>query len=536
VFDWTYYKEGDGRKKWPGQAFSAGATLRENRPIAIGWESFQEFARAGVQSQQKGSLLMREIREASLQFRQVEQDFLRYSANRPTASGWREEVIERFNALDQKQVELADLRRQMTESNLLPAGAFSLGGAYKAMVEGARAQSEAGLKSFRAVIEKFAPPKLEMGGVSIPSSLGNSDFTLLQDVATRVDRLDQEMTAQAKSTFSDSDQMELPALDKRLFDLFENQPLYLWRWQYYRDAVTLFTPAPGLDKTIVGSLAKSIDDVAAGATALAVRAEKYEADGRAEFQPSARNLAAAAQPVGSTALFALHAETLANFLRNNAGFPLIFDVPDRPMSVETLKQTDKFLRAARTDLQVGNIPEAARPTFALTTQRVNRTIAMLDALVTGDGEPAPVKVLIPNYTDQRKGILDRGLTQSFAASFAGNLWRSLRVNGRAFRTQVPADTEIAKVLAPDSLPPLEFFLAADVKPEPDARYNFEPAWSIFRQLRTNAVRRPSGKDWEGVVRMKDETGAEQFLLMLYQFEKPLPEMSDWPTMDSLQLR
>ena len=538
VFEWTYYKGGDGRKNWPGPAFSAGASFRENKPIATGWDSFQKFAHAGVKSQQKGSELMKEIRVAALEFRQAEQDFLHFSSSRPTAPGWREEVGERFDALDQKKVAMADLRRQMADSNLLPPGAFSLAGAYKALVEGARAQSEAGLKSFREVIRMFAPPKLEIAGTTMPSlgDLGDSDFTLLRDVATRVDRLDQEMTAEAKSTFSDSDQLELPGLDRRLFGEFENQPLYLWRWQYYHDAVALLRPAPGLEKTIVGSLAKTLEDVAAGGAALAVRAEKYEADGRAEFQPAARNLAAAAQPVGGAALFALHADAVAKFLKTTVGFPLIFDVPDRPMSVAALKETDKFLRAARADLQVRAIPDAARDTFALTNRRVSRLLALLDGLVTGDGDPAPVKVLLPPYADQRKGILDRGLTQTFAANFAGNLWRSLRVDGRAFRTQVPADTEIARVLVSDSLPPLELFLAADVKPDADARYAFEPGWSVFRQLRTHAIRRANGKDWEGVVQLKDDTGADQFLLLLFAFDKPLPEMAEWPTMDSLQLR
>lgn len=535
VFDWTYYKEGDGKGKWPTLAFSAGENLRENRPIALGWEGFQDSARSSLKSQQKGLEILRQSRTTVLTFRQAEQDFWFYAGSRSDAAGWREEVVRRFGALDVQRTALDDLRKQAKDSGVFPAGAFSVGGSYQALIASTRAQSEAGLQAFRAVMQKFAPPKVQVAGKEVAAPV-SFDVPLLQEVSARVERLDQEMVAQAQGAFTENDKAELPALDKRYFEVLDNQPLYAWRTQVYRDAIDLFTLAPGTEKTLIGNLAKALNEATAQINGLNGRVDKYEADARNEFQLAARNLLGATQQIRFGAFFALHADTVTNFLRTTVGFPVIIDATDRPMNAATLKQTDAFLHGARADLQISSVPENSRPSFDLTAKRVNAVSAVTDVLINGEGEPTTVKLLLPAFNDQRKGIVDRGLTQQFAASFAGNLWRSVRVGGRAFRTQVPADTELAKASVVDTLPQLEFFIAPDVKAEADARYTFEPGWSAFRMFKADVIRRPGGKEWEAVVRLKDDTGAEQFLLVLFQFEKPLPEMSDWPTVASLRLR
>jgi hypothetical protein len=110
------------------------------------------------------------------------------------------------------------------------------------------------------------------------------------------------------------------------------------------------------------------------------------------------------------------------------------------------------------------------------------------------------------------------------------------MGGRAFRTQVPTDTEIFKTNVAENLPPLELFIAADVKADADARFAFAPGWSALRLLNNDVIRRSGGKEWESVVRVKDEKGQDQFLLLVFQFEKPLPELDQWPTTAALHLR
>jgi hypothetical protein len=554
VFDWTYYKDGDGKGNWPTQAFSAGENFRENRPIAIGWENFQEATRAGFKTQQKGLDVLKQARTAAGNFRQAEQDFWFYAGSRSEVPSWRDEVGRRYAALDVQRTALDDVQKQAAASGLFPKGTFTLAGAYDALVSATRAQSEAGLKAFRAVIQKFVPtalqqtppppPPTKVAGITIPSassapaalSIFSSDFVLIQEVSSRVDRMDQEMQAQTQSAFSESDKSELPNLDKRYFGLIDNQPAYLLRAHVYRDAVDLFTVPAGTEKTLVGNLGKAITAVAGDAGAISLRVDKYEGELRNEFQYATRNLLIAAQQIRVNGLFALHEDTVGAYLRTNVGFPLVWDGGSRVMTSASIKEADTFLKESRTDLQISQVPDAARASFDLTTKRVIALSGIDDALVTPEGDPVTVSLLLVGFNDQRKGVVDRGLTQQFAASFAGNLWRSMRMGGRAFRTQVGSDTEIYKAQVSDTFPALELFLAPDVKAQPDSRYNFEPNWSALRLLRSDSIRRPGGKDWEAVLRMKDDTGTDQFLLVVCQFPKALPEVADWPTLSSLSLK
>jgi hypothetical protein len=529
VFDWTYYKEGDGRRRWPSVAWSAGQSFRENRPIASGWDSFTEFARSNVKTQQAAFGLSRAARDATLAFRKAEDDLLFWARSRFEVSGWRTEIEQRWAQLDARKSALDSVRTQISESGVFPAGRFQLATAYEGIVARAQQQTEAGLQAFRDVIAKFPTP-LQLPGTA------PSDFILLRETSTRLDRLETELLASARTTFTSEDIRELPELDKRFFLPVEDQPLYAWRWRFYRDALGLFNLAPGTERTLVGNLARALNSIAGDIGALNVRLDQYEAENRNEFVVASRNLLDAARQIRTAAFFELHASTVADFLRNEAGFPLIFDLPERPMNAASLKRADALLRAARQDLQLPDVPDAARDSFALTEQRVNRLLPVSDALVVGDGEPAPLRLGLVSFADQRKNLVERRLTADFGATFAGNLWRSLRIGGRAFRTQVGADTEIFRTTVAETLPDLEFFLGADPKPEADARYTFEPGWSALRLLRQDAFRRPGGREWEVVVRLKDDAGVDQLLLLWVALEKPLPEPENWPTVSSLRLR
>jgi hypothetical protein len=237
-------------------------------------------------------------------------------------------------------------------------------------------------------------------------------------------------------------------------------------------------------------------------------------------------------------LHRLHADAIATHLARDAGFPLILDAA-AIMTPATLKRTTAFIKAARADLSGRlDVPADFREGHELAIARVNAAFEVIDALTAADGSPAPVNISIVNYADQRKFITEQGISSDFGAVFAGNLWRTARMAGRAARTQTAADAPLASARVTDKFPDLELFLAADVKPTADAVLPFTEDWTALRLLKTKSVRIADGRAWQASISIKDETetgAADRYLILGLQFERPLPAPADWPTIRSLRL-
>jgi hypothetical protein len=97
------------------------------------------------------------------------------------------------------------------------------------------------------------------------------------------------------------------------------------------------------------------------------------------------------------------------------------------------------------------------------------------------------------------------------------------------RTEAPAAYELGKYpLAADKFS-IDFYRGVD-DATPDRTYSLSADWAILRLLHLpTTLRRAGGKEWEVMLPIKDEQGADRYVFLLLQFEKPLPEISDWPT-------
>ncbi|MDR1009907.1 MAG: hypothetical protein LBM04_02035, partial [Opitutaceae bacterium] len=355
VFEWTYYKDGAGRGKWPDATWSAGPSFRENSPLATGWQTFAKSQQTDATTQQTEALSLAKARDAAGAYRSAERDFYRYVQRPVSTAGWTAEATRTHAALTVAKQGLDDALASAQSAGLLPKeGPLSLAQSYDTIVRKAQAQADAGLKTLRDITLKFRPPSEQAGGF-ISGLLGSDtpappvpdaaaaaaagatglarknaitftpEFPMLQEVSARLDRIEQDTLAATRSVFGADAAGTLAELDTDYLALVEKQTLYRYRWETSTAAMGLFTLPAGLEKNIVGELARTLGDSAASAAAIVTQSEKYEFKNVYDFRQSIRNLVDAGSQARALDLHRLHADAIATHLARDAGFPLILD-------------------------------------------------------------------------------------------------------------------------------------------------------------------------------------------------------------------
>ncbi|MDR0901245.1 MAG: hypothetical protein LBM92_00550 [Opitutaceae bacterium] len=567
AFEWTYYnKEGSGRGKWPSAIWSAGPSFRENAPVRTGWELFVKSQQTDTETQKTEALTLAKTRDAADAHRSAEKDFYRYTQRPIATAGWRAEAVRTYARLGETRKGLDDTLAAAQSAGLLPKeGPLSLAQSYTEIVKKAQSNAAAGVKVFREITLKFKPASEVAGGFvsgllgpaspvpvpALPDAAAQAaalakknavsftpEFPMLQEVSVRLDGLEQATLATTQSVFGGDAAAKLADLDTEYLAILEKQMLYRLRWDGYVNAMSLFTLPAGLGKNIVGELARTLDDAAAAAAAIVTQSEKYDFKNMYDFRNTIRNLTDAGLQGRVLDLHKLHANTIAAHLAREAGFPIIFD-SSKVATPDSLRRTAAFVKAARDDFGGRlNVPSDFRAEHERAVERVGKVFAIIDAFTSIDGLPAPVGIFVANYADQKKFITEQGISSDFGAVFAGNLWRTARMSGRAARTQTPSDAELASARVTDNFPDLELFLAADVKPTADATRVFAEDWTALRLLKAKSVRKSDGRGWQTSISAKDKEGDKEtdlFLILGLQFERALPELADWPTIRSLKL-
>ena len=202
------------------------------------------------------------------------------------------------------------------------------------------------------------------------------------------------------------------------------------------------------------------------------------------------------------------------------------------MPATGLAQMDGFLKALRDDLTAINSavpPQEFKSAVELLETRAQRLRGILDALVADENRPASVTLTLPAYDDQRRQLMRQLGTEDFASKFVGNLWRVLRVGTQRVRTEEPADKELGRFLVSEGNLRIDFFKEVD-DDSPDRTFTLGSSWAALQLVQQPFARRlPGGKDWDVMISLKDGSGQDRFLMLRLTFEKPLPEIDQWPT-------
>jgi len=528
AFDWTYLK-GDGRGFWPPRWLSGGFTLEKNTPISLGLAGFLTNTEQSQKAQEAGFEHIKKIRAELRALRQAEDDLAKITAQ-PTVSG--EAVTAALGAYLRPKTRLDQAIAEATQTGVFPPGAILLFASYKQLVEEARKQSDLAFKSLTSEIDRFA--------AVVQDNPKETPFTLPTEIRRRMIVVQQQIKQQAEGTFPADELSELQALDRLFLEKTSGgEPLFAARTEVYQLAIAQAVEPAGSQVTLVGNFSKQIDQLRAGMIAAKDRGERYQGAHATELVGVTRRLLDLAQSRRVEGLYERYLAEVDTTLRGSVGFPLLSGSV-KTMTAADLRKVNTLLRSARSEmpaLRSGQLPARLSSALDLLETRVQRLTAISEALLNDEGKPATVTLTLLNDADQRRSLLRQIAPDEFGAKFVGRLWRMIRVNNKPFRTEARTNEELARLTTADSSLTIDFFLGVEDR-QPDRTFALNVDWAVLQMLQQPSVRRQTGgKEWEIVLAIKEKDGAaaERYLIVLLQFEKPLPELDQWPTASRLGL-
>jgi len=521
VYEWTYFRGGDGRGLWPEPWLSRGKALRGNQPLVRGWDlldrslqSSQGAQRDAIQSIQAGRL-------AVVRFNDAEKAFLKAVAQPRSDSGWRDNVVAAWNELAIRRTAMdrlvEDLQRKTGVS-----GEVTLDGGYRATVGRVRAEAGRASQRIRLVMLK---QRTAADAAAQATSGSAAEFTLYRDLNRRLSGLDAQITAQLDQLLPASEQAQLADLDVgTLRAVSGGAAAYAARCDAYADTVKVITPIPE-GVSLFGRLGEVVGQQLTTLAAVKDRVPKYDGALRGEFGGAMRVLLDAASTLGvDTALDAYRRELERTF-PPTLGYPL---GSGPALTPEQLKTAQAQLAKVRTDAAATGISADVRRTLEDRFATVTRLATFAAALTGPDGNPGTVKLVLLRDRDQAAAIEHALGAPSGPRQALARIYPSLRLNGRSFRARGLADNvELDKIPMGAPLPRIEFFTSPDPKPQPDATAGGGSGWGALRLIQQGAVRRADGKEWDAVVTL-NERGTTLVLALTLVFDQPLPALDTWP--------
>ena len=530
AFDWVYFQGGDGRGTWPPPWLSGGLSLTDNRPIAVGLAEFIRHTVETQKAQAVGFDLIKKVRGEVRLLRHMEDELARLAAQpEGTSDSFR---MQGEKALSGLLAQVAAVDRVVAEagkSGLFDASHLLLFASYNNLVEGTRKQTGAAFLLIQAELDRFPAGTAETDSKA-------SAYTLPTEIRRQLQKVQQEMKAKTEGTFSGEELVELKEIDERFMDRTGiGAALYLDRVAVYKEAIGLWHEAGPRAEPIAGRFEQNLTVLQKTLDSTREKAGRYQGAFAAEFALTAKRIIEVAGAARIQSLYSRYFDEMDARLRSKLGFPLMKGGSAQPMTLAALRDATAFVRLARRELPAikAAVPPGLTTKYEMFENLVQRVGIVSEALLAEEGQPTAVVVTLLGRADQRRTLMKQLGTEEFGSKFIGNIWRTIRFGTERFRTESQTDKDIGHLTVADTSLLIDFFKFDD-DAQPDRHFTFTGPWAIIQLIQEPIVRRLSGgKNWEVMLPLRDDNGQDRYVLLILKFERPLPEIEQWPTVDRL---
>jgi len=528
TFDANYLAATGSRRKFPQAWMSGGGSLLENTAVAVGLNRFFAQAQEDRTAQDKGFEMIRNIRRELRAYREAEDDLVRLADASAEAPQLAHDAVPLVARITDARSSVAAAVDRLVASGLVDRNFASLSASYRTLAEKARASTETAFKIFQAEINRF-PAGSDLArtdGYTLPAETSRLLRSNLQDLRDRTD-----------TTLTSKEQQEMQDLD----DLYmlkskEGPRLFEARSALYQRALNPVPPSADDAAPLIGRLARAKEALATNARLLEDRVKGFDGKDASRVQLTARGILPGGQYGTLDRLVDRYTAEIASLLAKNALFPLVAseDAAGGPsLSPDAARALSAKMKAVGKDLAAApaaSWPQGVAAKVEALPARVAAPTEILDAILPqSGGGTATVTLTLVGAADQKKLMAERLNSEEFAPNSVTFFWRTMRIGGKRLSTEAAAATEIGRFPLADSAFPIDFYRGVD-DPKPDRSLAFTGDWAVMRLLHQSYTRRrDGGKDWEVMLPLKDGAGRPRYLFLLLQFEKPLPEMADWPT-------
>jgi len=518
IHEWTYFRGGAGRGLWPAVWLSRGKSLRDNQPLARGWDALDRSMQAAQGSSRDAIQTIQAGRLNVVRYVDAEKTFLRTVAQPRTNPAWAEDVLSAWSDLSTRRTAMDKLVVDLKNKTGV-TGEVTLDASYRAIVTRTRGESGQASQFIRTALLKQKAAADAAASATGPAS----EFTLYRDLERRLTGLDAQVTTQLGQLMSAADEAQLGDLDVPTLMSENGTAAYAVRCAAYADIMQVMAPSQE-GASLVGRLGEALGQQAATLVALRERTAKYTGALRQEFITALRTLQEAAASRGVEATVDAYRRELDKAFPDTLGYPL---GSGPALTPEQLKATLVLLAKVRADAAAAGVPAEARRALESRFKRLDQMAAFAGQLAGPDGAPAAVTLVLPSDRDQEAAV-QRALGANGAKQAITRAFKSTRVTDRSYPLSgLPESVVLDKFTIAVPLPRLEFFTTVGPKSVADAVVDPGPAWGVLHLLQQGAVRRADGKEWDAIIRLNNR-GTELVLAVTVTLEQPLPAPDQWP--------
>ncbi len=518
IHEWTYFRSGAGRGQWPAEWLSRGKSLRDNQPLARGWDALDRTMQSAQGTQRDAIQVIQSGRLTVARFTEAEKAFLRTVAQPRTDAAWTDNMLSAWSDLSTRRTALDKLVAELKSKTGVTTD-VTLEASYRAAV--ARMRSETGQASqlIRTALQKQKAAADAAGSSAGPAS----EFTLYRDLERRLAGLDAQVTAQVGQLMSPAEEAQLADLDISTLMGENGTSVYVTRSAAYADVIQIMAPT-GETGSLLGRLGESFAQQTATLAGVGDRVAKYAGAQRHEFITAMRTLQDAATTQGVGVAVEAYRREFDHAFPESLGYPL---GSGPGLTAEQLRAAVAMFAKVKADAAGASLPAEARRALEGRFRRVELMATFAARLSGPDGNPGAIKLVLPSDQDQVAAV-QRALGASGADKAITRVFKSLRVGDRGYPLQgLPESVVLDKLNLASPMSRIEFFTTVGPKSVADAVVEPGPGWGVLHLLQQNSVRRAEGKEWDAIISLNDR-GTELVLPVTIVLDQPLPALDQWP--------
>ena len=576
VMNWTYTTAREGHDKWPPVWASGGSNLEQNSAIRIGLERLLSGVRQKIQSREADFQLLVQLAQNVRQYQTIETELSTKASIKDDPNTSDREVAIVLEKLNNAKIALEEKLAAARRAAMFGDGPETLVSAYQQLTNESRF---AQIATLQAEIERVLPTpdpnaKTITKVLELPAQ-NDPRYTLLREIKEKLADISQLLKSQVSAAIPPAQVEEFKALDDAVLVSVPNQkPCYLVRWNLYKECQA---GAPELHYkegiNLIGQNWRQLDQLSSALAALLSKVEDYQGKMKEPFVTTCSYFLRRTED-SQRDLFANNYLRQAKLLlRSRLRFPLLWPpgADYQALTADQIRQTKTILDAIRTDLRSNTFQKmtaSSRQALSDFAKGFGKLDALSEALFKPEGSLSTVTITLLNGQAQRQlsgpdlaptptppptppPVRRSGLSQFFAGdtpppppvptlSFNPRNWNAVSMGsgGKGRGSQgsgvvpidAPSDVLLGKYRVDEAFRLFVYHLPSGGIGEPvDCGTN----WSSLRVLgRFGGKPVDAGQIW----RVSLKPGEPTAVWIQLGFERPLPPLDAWPTLDSLGLR
>jgi hypothetical protein len=580
TMNWTYTENPDGIGKWPPNWASGGNTLADNTAIRLGVERLLAEARKRIQNRTKDLQLLVDLAEVVRNYQATETELSAKASIKDDPATSDQEVATLFDKLQATKVALEEKLAAARQAALFEDGPETLTGAYKSLSGGYQSALDQ-IATILSDIERVLPtpdPKNKATTKVLESRDQDSPkYALLRDVKAKLSDVSQQLKTQVASTISQQQIDEFKTLDDSVLTPgADKKPVYLWRWDIYRQCRAGAPEYHYSDKMIlIGENWRSLTQLSAALGVLRGKVADYQGKLKDQFSTTCTYLLRRTEDTQREIYARQYLRKARALLRTQVRFPLLWppSADNLALTSDQVRQVKTMLGVIRQDLQSDTLTKmgpASRQPLTDFAKGLNPLYVILDALIKPDGSPSTVSITVlngqaqrqlsgPDYgatptpapipTPDNRSLVNRVFTGSQSdtipvptLNYNPRNWNAVQlVSGGKTRGSSGAgglvgldsqnDVLLGRFRVNDSFRFRVFHTPTGYGSSDNI--DIGTNWSALRLLgRFGGKPVDVGQTW----RVSLKPGEPTAVWVQVAFESPLPALDAWPTIDSLGLR